>query len=378
MTQIDKRLQKPLISLAGTLVAALQSEDAETALLQESGQFIDQLGDTLSLPHDAIMKLDGIPLSERKALLEDTLSELGLEGQALDWHAYPERAMQFQNRIWQHLYQRFLSNHQALSAHVELLPAPQLDFPRPIAACPGSWVMLFVESGQCLARMPGQELVLGEDGPALLLMPPESELELVRSPHGHACSLFSNAFFPRENWQPLLPVSPRDGVAEALTITDPRMAEYICEAMRRIIDIAHSRTRHSLSLHLNLLEQVLLLCDELRPTQQEEALDRRVVAARDYLLEHYREKTTVEQVAAAANAAPSTLNALFKNQMGENLMRWRDQLRMQRARELLRSTSKPIKVIAADVGYEDPMFFSRRFKQLTGWSPSQVRNGTTI
>ena len=61
--------------------------------------------------------------------------------------------------------------------------------------------------------------------------------------------------------------------------------------------------------------------------------------------------------------------------MGENIMRWRDQLRMGRARELLQGTELPIKVIAAEVGYDDPMFFSRRFKQLTGWSPSQLRGG---
>ncbi len=377
MSVAEHAIDAPAISLTEALVAALQSEDSETAFLQESEKFLDQLGDTLTLPQRVIMKLDGMSHNERQSLLEETLEQLGLELDTLDWHAYPELAIQFQNRVWKHLYSRFLQTYQALSAHVELLPEPQPDYPREISAFAGSWVLLFVESGQCLVKAPTKDIVMGAEGPALMVVPPESDVSLCRLASEQACSVFSHAFFPRESWQPLLQAGLHELAPQSLTIKDERTAALVIESMRRIIDIVHSRTRHSLALHLNLLEQVLLLCDELRPARQTDELDRRVIAARDFLLEHYREKTTVEQVAAAANAAPSTLNALFKSQMGENLMRWRDQLRMQRARELLRSSSKPIKAIAAEVGYEDPMFFSRRFKQLTGWSPSQVRGGTT-
>lgn len=377
MNTVDTPLRATLISLTEALVAALQSEDTETAFVEESNQFVDQLGDTLSLSHSAIMNLDSLSLRERRVLLEEVLAELGLNAGALDWQAMPELAMQFQNRVWTFLYQRFLNSHQALSAHVELFPESGPDYPRPISAPPGSWILLFVESGHCLVRSATADVTLGAGGPAVLVLPPESTVELCRSPTGGACSMFSHAFFPRESWQPLLQATQGEYGLQALAVDSPRIAGYLTEAMGRIIDIAHSRARNALALHLNLLEQVLLLCDELRPPGDREQLDRRVAAARDYLLAHYREKTTVEQVAAVANAAPSTLHALFKSQMGENLMRWRDQLRMQRARELLRDTDKPIKIIASEVGYEDPMFFSRRFKQLTGWSPTQVRNGTT-
>lgn len=378
MNQVDPPLHAPLVSITEALVAALQSEDAETAFVEESSQFVEQLGDTLTLPHSAIMNLDRMDRQARRELLEETLAELGLRLGALDWSACPELAVQFQNRVWTILYQRFLNTHQVVSSHMELPPHPEPDYPRPLYAPAGSWVVLFVESGECRVRGDGSDRVLGQNGPAVLILPPESSVEISRSQGGGGCSLFSNAFFPREHWQPLLQAGQGAAGPEALTIDNPRIAAYLTESMGRIIDIAHSRARNALPLHFNLLEQVLLLCDEVRPGREREQLDRRVVAARDFLLAHYREKTTVEQVAAAANAAPSTLNALFKSQMGENLMRWRDQLRMQRARELLQGSDKPIKVIATEVGYDDPMFFSRRFKQLTGWSPTQVRNGTTI
>ncbi|MBN7795903.1 helix-turn-helix domain-containing protein [Parahaliea mediterranea] len=377
MNTVDSPLQAPLISLTEALVAALQSEDAETAFVEESGQFVDLLGDTLSLPYSAILNFDHMDLQGRRELLEETLADLGLGLDNLDWPAYPELAVQFQNRVWQYLYRRFLNTHQAVSSHVELLPAPEPDYPRPLFTPAGSWLMLFIESGECLVNGDTGGRVFGSDGPAVLVLPPESSVELCRGHAASRCSLFSNAFFPRETWLPLLQAGQDESGPRALNIGDRHIAADLKESQGRIIDIAHSQAHHALALHFNLLERMLLLCDELRPRGNGEQLDRRVVAARDYLLAHYREKTTVEQVAAAANAAPSTLNALFKNQIGENLMRWRDQLRMQRARELLQGTDKPIKVIATEVGYDDPMFFSRRFKQLTGWSPTQVRDSTT-
>lgn len=162
---VDTPRRATLISLTEALVAALQSEDTETAFVEESNQFVDQLGDTLSLSHSAIMNLDSLSLRERRVLLEEILAELGLNAGALDWHAMPELAMQFQNRVWNFLYQRFLNSHQALSAHVELFPESGPDYPRPISAPPGSWILLFVESGQCLVRSATADVTLGAGGP---------------------------------------------------------------------------------------------------------------------------------------------------------------------------------------------------------------------
>jgi len=375
MNSIDTPLYHAQVSLTEALVAALQSEDAETAFVEETRQFVDLLGDTLTLPFSAILNFDHMGQQTRRELLEITLAKLGLKQDALNWQECPALAIQFQNRIWKHIYQRFLNTHQVLSSHVELFPAPEPDYPRPLFTPNGSWLLLYVESGAC--HLAG-DIDTRVDSPAVLILPPQSSVELSRARDGIGCSLFTSAFFPREHWQALLPSAADWPGPEPIEVSDPRVASYLTESMGRIIDITHSRARHAQALHFNLLEHTLLFCDELRPDREETHLDRRVIAARDYLLAHYREKTTVEQVAAAANAAPSTLNALFKSQIGENLMRWRDQLRMQRARELLQNSDMPVKVIATEVGYDDPMFFSRRFKQLTGWSPSQVRNGTTI
>ncbi|TXS96495.1 helix-turn-helix domain-containing protein [Parahaliea maris] len=378
----DDARQAELISLTNALVAALESDDADTEFMEQTRQFVDQLGDTLTLPVSAVLNLDQLEQQERRQLLEENLRQLGLQREGLDWSANPEQAVEFQNRIWIHLHQRFLHAHQVITSHIELPPGSGGGYSRPMHTPPGSWLLLFAESGQCAIQRDtdrsAEHLALGSDGPAVLLQPPESSIVVNSGPGEAVCSLFSSAFFPPQHWQELLQGGGGTGRLSSIAITDPTIAAYLAESFGRIIDIAHSSAHYSRALHLNLLEHILLLCDEQQPRQQRELLDRRVIAARDFLLAHYREKTTVEQVAAAANAAPSTLNALFKSQMGENLMRWRDQLRMQRARELLQGGDQPIKVIAAEVGYDDPMFFSRRFKQITGWSPTQIRHGKTL
>jgi transcriptional regulator GlxA family with amidase domain len=48
-------------------------------------------------------------------------------------------------------------------------------------------------------------------------------------------------------------------------------------------------------------------------------------------------------------------------------------VRLDHARELLRTTDLPVKVVAARVGFQDRSHFSRAFRQAHGADPSQYR-----
>ena len=48
-------------------------------------------------------------------------------------------------------------------------------------------------------------------------------------------------------------------------------------------------------------------------------------------------------------------------------------IRMEKAKELLRTTAMKIREISAAVGYDDDHVFTRRFKVYTGRTPSQYR-----
>jgi AraC-like DNA-binding protein len=46
---------------------------------------------------------------------------------------------------------------------------------------------------------------------------------------------------------------------------------------------------------------------------------------------------------------------------------------MREARRLLAGTSQPIAQIARQVGYDDPLYFSRAFREMIGQSPMDYR-----
>ena len=48
-------------------------------------------------------------------------------------------------------------------------------------------------------------------------------------------------------------------------------------------------------------------------------------------------------------------------------------LRIEEAKRLLETSTKPVEEISAEVGYEEPGFFLRLFKRLTGITPGQYR-----
>jgi len=98
-----------------------------------------------------------------------------------------------------------------------------------------------------------------------------------------------------------------------------------------------------------------------------------VAATMEFMKNHLHQALNVRTLAAQANLSPSHYSALFKRQTGYAPIDYFTRLRMHRACQLLESSQHSIKAIAAMFGYEDPMYFSRVFKQVNEISPSEYR-----
>ncbi|MBK9159824.1 MAG: AraC family transcriptional regulator [Propionibacteriaceae bacterium] len=96
--------------------------------------------------------------------------------------------------------------------------------------------------------------------------------------------------------------------------------------------------------------------------------------ARTFILEHLADPLTVEDIADHVHLSPSHLAAVFKAGTGMGPITYQGVLRMRRARQLLDSTTRSVTDVAASVGYADPAYFSRRFRQLHELSPRQYRS----
>lgn len=97
--------------------------------------------------------------------------------------------------------------------------------------------------------------------------------------------------------------------------------------------------------------------------------DMRLKLTLDYLLNHYREDIRIDQLAEMAQLHPSYYSQVFKQAMDKSPVAFLTHLRVNRAKEMLLLTDKPVKEIAAEVGYKDEFYFSRRFKETSGSSP---------
>lgn len=97
---------------------------------------------------------------------------------------------------------------------------------------------------------------------------------------------------------------------------------------------------------------------------------RRTIA---YMVQHLNQPLQVSTLAAQASISTSHYFALFKRQTGTAPIDYFIRLRMNHARELLDSTRSSIKEIAAEMGYDDPFYFSRVFKSVHQVAPAEYR-----
>lgn len=92
-----------------------------------------------------------------------------------------------------------------------------------------------------------------------------------------------------------------------------------------------------------------------------------------YMLEHLDQPLRADTLARRAGVSASYFFTLFKRATGFSPIDFFIRARMAAACELLVATALPVKDIAMVLGYEDALYFSRRFKLTTGAAPSEYR-----
>lgn len=98
-----------------------------------------------------------------------------------------------------------------------------------------------------------------------------------------------------------------------------------------------------------------------------------IQSVRMYLLNHYQEKNTLEELGSRFNINPYYLQKQFKRYVGMSPSEYQIFLRMTKAKELIRSTKMPVGEVAYAVGMENLGYFTRQFKQQEGMTPQEYR-----
>ncbi|MGI5990363.1 MAG: response regulator [Lachnospiraceae bacterium] len=96
--------------------------------------------------------------------------------------------------------------------------------------------------------------------------------------------------------------------------------------------------------------------------------------ALDYIAQHYCEEAlSISDVASHLGISVPYLGVLLRQETGKNFSTHLTAVRMEKAKELLRSTDRPVSEIAESTGYSNPQYFSVCFKKYTGTSPGEFR-----
>lgn len=99
-----------------------------------------------------------------------------------------------------------------------------------------------------------------------------------------------------------------------------------------------------------------------------------IVKAKRYLADHYDDaELTLAKVAEHVGLSEKYFTNRFTKETGETFSNYLTQLRIQKARELLRTTTFKSYEIGEMVGYRNAEHFTRMFKKETGYTPAQYR-----
>ncbi|WP_148354969.1 response regulator transcription factor [Anaerotruncus colihominis] len=107
--------------------------------------------------------------------------------------------------------------------------------------------------------------------------------------------------------------------------------------------------------------------------QKRQADTRPIRTAKQYIQEHYADPLTLEWVSNIVGFSGSYFSSLFKKETGQNFLEYLSEVRMNRAKELLRETNLSVAEVCVRVGYSDLKYFTKSFKKATGLKPGEFR-----
>ena len=96
--------------------------------------------------------------------------------------------------------------------------------------------------------------------------------------------------------------------------------------------------------------------------------------AETYIRENLTRKITLREISKVAGLSAPYFSTIFKEEMGENLSRYINRLRVEKASKMLLETNVSLSEISSECCFQDQSWFSKIFKSFTGISPGKYRN----
>lgn len=132
-----------------------------------------------------------------------------------------------------------------------------------------------------------------------------------------------------------------------------------------------TNTQEIIGILKNNIHEVFSECISIQLPQKGDILANKI---EKYLCTHYRHANlSVEQIARELFFENSYIRRVFKSQTGKTIIQRLEEIRMEKAKELLEDVDIRHSDVAETVGYADPLYFSKRFKLYSGMSPTEYQ-----
>jgi AraC-like DNA-binding protein len=122
----------------------------------------------------------------------------------------------------------------------------------------------------------------------------------------------------------------------------------------------------SKSLFQNFIEEIALSTQRQYKHDKGDLIEDAVA----FIHENYSQQFSITEFAALYGMDRRRFGELFQRHTGRTPIQYLTQLRIDRAKDLLKVCGNTVAQVSEHVGYTDPYYFSRIFKQITGFSPA--------
>ena len=230
------------------------------------------------------------------------------------------------------------------------------------------FLLLYCEAGQG-ALVAGEFSGLVERGDVLVL--PRGLAHVYSADHANPWTIYwchfsgdlADAFLANiglTSRQPLL-----KGVA------DPALKS----SFKSLLSIARTGYGKTAFVHsANQLRQMLTLLARLGKKRERRQKNFDYDVIRDYMRDNIEQSLNLEELAALCNLSKFHFAHKYKALTGYSPLQHFTHLKIEHACHLLDSTDLSVGEIAFQLGYDDPLYFSRVFKRVIGLSPSSYRD----